>query len=187
MKIKYLKFNAGVQSIVLGILLMSTLMIPSIQASGGQIMTRPMCSGTITQEYGGSHSGIDIAAPCGTPIYATANGIVMEKRTGSFRGDTSNGGAGNFIVIKHKPGDLNMYWRYYPDEEWTKFYHLNQVYVQNGQYVCRGQLIGTVGNTGNTQGPTGYHLHFEIRNSGRYGCAVNPREYIRFCDGRDIW
>jgi VCBS repeat-containing protein len=152
----------------------------------GQIMIKPV-SGIVTQEFTATHPGMDIAAPKGTPIYAPFDGVVIEIRTGSYRGDNRAGGAGNYIVIRHESGVYNQYRGYCSLEVWTKYYHLDQVYVKPGQWVKQGQLIGTVGNTGKTIGPTGYHLHFEIRENGRYGRAVNPREYIRFGDGKDIW
>jgi len=155
-------------------------------AASGQVLMKPV-SGTVTQEFGPSHPAIDVCAPRGTPIYASADGVVKDIRTGSTRGDTVASGAGNYVVIQHRPGDSNQFRHYCPLEEWTKYLHLDSVYVRADQQVRRGQLIGTVGNTGNTVGPTGYHLHFEIRENGRYGAAVNPREYIRFGDGKDIW
>ena len=94
------------------------------------------------------------------------------------------GGAGNYIVIQHKPGDSNQYRRYCPPEEWTFYFHLDQVSVQVGQWVSQGQMIGRVGKTGNA---SGYHLHFEIREGARYGTSFNPREYIRLGDRKDIW
>lgn len=157
-----------------------------VEAASGQILAKP-CSGKITQEFSGSHSGIDIATPSGTSVYAPASGVVKEIRTGSYRRDPGSGGAGNYIVIQHKPGDSNQFRKCCPMEEWTFYFHLEKVCVKSGQKVNQGQLIGTVGNTGNTVGSTGYHLHFEIRENGRYGKAGNPREYIRFGDGKDIW
>jgi len=145
-------------------------------ASNGQVMIKPV-SGTVTQEFSGSHSGIDIGAPLGTPIYAPSDGTVEACGWGSY-------GEGYYIVISHIPGDSNPYRYYCPLENWTKYYHLSSILVQQNQSVTQGQLIGRVGKTGNA---TGYHLHFEIRENGRYGTAVNPREYIRFGDGKDIW
>jgi len=81
------------------------------------------------------------------------------------------------VVIKHKPGDSNRYRYYCPSEDWTVYCHLDTVNTAIGASVRQGQLIGTIGKTGCA---TGYHLHFEIRESSRYGKQVNPREYIRF-------
>lgn len=109
-------------------------------------------------------------------------------RTGSYRGDMGAGGAGNYIIIRHNPGDSNQYLKYCPSQDYTRYYHLDTVGVSVGQSVTQGQQIGTVGNTGNTQGPTGLHLHFEVReNSDSSGSAVNPRWYVRFGDGNDLW
>lgn len=154
-----------------------------IKASNGQTMIKPV-SGTVTQEFSGSHPGIDVAAPQGTSVYATSDGIVQDVRTGSFPGDTGAYGAGNYVVIKHKPGDSNRYRYYCPSEDWTVYCHLNTVNTVIGANVRQGQLIGGVGKTGNA---TGFHLHFEIRENARHGTQRNPREYIRFGDGKDIW
>ncbi len=154
-----------------------------VEASGGQIMTRPITSGGwwISQEFrppdNPSHVGIDIAAPYGTPIYAPSSGRVEATGWGSY-------GEGFYIVISHIPGDSNQYRGYCAFETWTKYFHLSVILVQSGQYVYQGQLIGLVGDTGDT---TGYHLHFQIHENGRYGTVVNPREYVRFNDGLDIW
>lgn len=161
--------------VICGVLLMMLGPI-SVQASNGQIMIKPV-TGTVTQEFSGGHPGIDIAAPQGTPIYAPSDGTVEATGWGSY-------GEGYYIVISHIPGDSNQYRSYCPLENWTKYFHLDTILVQSGQSVTRGQLIGRVGMTGNA---TGYHLHFEVRENGRYGTAVNPREYIRFGDGNDIW
>ncbi len=159
-----------------------------VWASWGQRMVLPVY-GTVSQEFSGSHPGIDVAAQKGTNVYAVSDGVVIDTRTGSFQGDSGAYGAGNYVVIQHKPGDSNPYRGYCPLEEWTKYCHLYTISVRPGQIVKRGQLIGTVGNTGNV---TGNHLHFEIRLNGRYGIASNPREWIRFgfssITGKgDIW
>lgn len=173
---------------IIGLLIVVSLVviIPAM-GSYGQVMIKPV-TGTVTQEFGGSHTGIDIYAPLGTPVYAPSNGVVTAIRTGSYRGDTGAGGAGNYIIIEHNPGDSNQYLGYCPIKDYTRYYHLDSVGVSVGQSVTQGQQIGTVGNTGNTQGPTGLHLHFEVReNSDSSGSAVNPRWYVRFGDGKDLW
>lgn len=86
------------------------------------------------------HEGLDFAAPEGTPVYATADGVV------SFAERKS--GYGNCIEISH---GFNYY---------TRFGHLRDISVANGQNVKRGQIIGTVGNTGKSTDP---HLHYEVR------------------------
>lgn len=147
-----------------------------VQASYGQVMVKPV-NGYISQEFGGGHQGIDIAAPYGTYIRAPSNGRVEDIGWGSY-------GEGLYIVISHIPGDSNQYGGYCPSQTWTKYFHLSVILVYSGQYVSQGQLIGLVGDTGYT---TGYHLHFQIHENGRYGVVVNPREYVRFYDGLDIW
>ena len=88
-----------------------------------------------------SNNGIDISAECGSPVYAANSGVVIE----SF--DGWNGGYGNYIVIKH-------------DKFETLYGHLSQRFVEVGDYVEKGSLIGLVGATGKA---TGCHLHFETR------------------------
>jgi murein DD-endopeptidase MepM/ murein hydrolase activator NlpD len=109
--------------------------------------------GTLTQGYWWGHRALDIAAATGTPVYAADGGFV------SFAGWTDVG-YGRLIVIDH----ANGYATYYG--------HLNSFNVIAGQSVVRGQLIGTVGSTGNSSGP---HVHFEIRYN--YS-LLNPRLYL---------
>ena len=98
------------------------------------------------------HSGIDLAASNGTPIYAADGGQVLQ--TGY------SGGYGNSILIYHGGGFATFY------------AHLSGYAVSNGQMVTRGQLIGYVGSTGWSTGP---HLHFEVRING---AAQNPLGYL---------
>jgi murein DD-endopeptidase MepM/ murein hydrolase activator NlpD len=104
------------------------------------------------------HSGIDLAADIGTPVYATAEGVVC-----SLERDV---GLGRVIKINHKYGYLTVYG------------HLSQIGVRNGQSVKRGDLIGTVGNTGLTTGP---HLHYEVYFQDQ---PQNPLKYILNSDYR---
>ncbi len=98
------------------------------------------------------HTGVDLRAKFGDPVYASAAGTVI------FTGLA--GGYGNLIKIKHKNG-------------YTTYYgHLSKIDVQPGQKVRRGAYIGRVGATGRVTGP---HLHFEIRKNG---IPVNPLQYI---------
>jgi murein DD-endopeptidase MepM/ murein hydrolase activator NlpD len=87
------------------------------------------------------HNGIDLHAVVGTPVYATANGIVEEAATGN------NGGNGVYIRIRHKNG---LY---------TEYKHLSELYVNKNDSVSAGQKIADSGNTGFSQGP---HLHYDI-------------------------
>jgi len=96
------------------------------------------------------YNAVDIADQCGTPVYAAAEGLVVEIREGW------NNGYGNYIKIEH------------PNKTYTRYAHLNKILVDEGKYVLQGAKIGLMGNTGNTHGPTGCHLHFEV-----YG-AKNP-------------
>lgn len=85
------------------------------------------------------HAGTDLAAPTGTPVLATFPGQVQ---TAGFMG-----GYGLAILLQHQDGQLA-----------TRYAHLSKVYVQPGQWVSQGTIIGLVGSTGNSTGP---HLHFE--------------------------
>ncbi len=104
------------------------------------------------------HSGIDIAAPSGTPVVATGSGTVISAGW--------NGGYGKAIVIQHN------------DTQQTLYGHLSEVSVQPGQTIERGTVIGLVGSTGNSTGP---HLHFESRTSttGAW-TAVDPSQDIQY-------
>lgn len=99
------------------------------------------------------HSGVDIPGPVGTPIYATADGIV--GRSGWV------GGYGNLVELDHGKGIQ------------TRYGHLSSIIVAAGTRVKRGQLIGLMGSTGRS---TGSHLHYEVRLDGR---AVNPTPFLR--------
>lgn len=94
------------------------------------------------------HSGIDFAAPTGSPIQTPASGTV------SFAG--VKGGYGNTVVIDHGNGLSTLYG------------HMSQIKVQRGQTVNSGSVIGLVGSTGRSTGP---HVHFETRQGGK---PVNP-------------
>lgn len=102
----------------------------------------------------GSHAGVDIDAPRGTPIQSIANGIVERVSMGSV-------GFGHYIMIRHpnvpdvgSAGGITMLRSTYA--------HMDEVLVREGEVVHKGQNIGTVGNTGLVFGATGYHLYFEI-------------------------
>ena len=99
------------------------------------------------------HSGVDLAAPEGTPIYATRSGVVD---TASYQA----GGAGYYVQINHGDGYRSIYM------------HMTHYIVGYGEYVSQGQVIGYCGSTGGSTGP---HLHFGISYNGSY---VNPANYI---------
>ena len=103
--------------------------------------------------WGRMHNGTDFAAPHGTPIRSTADGIV------TYVGWQS--AYGRLIKIKHDFGIE------------TRYAHLSKFRVKEGQRVSRGQHIGDMGNTGRS---TGTHLHYEIRIGGK---AINPMKYIK--------
>lgn len=100
-----------------------------------------------------SHEGVDMAGAKGTPILATADGVVVDAGWAS--------GYGRLIKIKHDFGIE------------TRYGHLSAINVKVGQRVSRGDRIGGMGSTGRS---TGTHLHYEIRIGGR---AVNPMTFIK--------
>lgn len=119
-------------------------------------------SGRVSSEYGTRrhpitgnvqvHRGIDVAAPVGTPVYATAAGKVV------FAGD--RGGYGLTVVIDHGYGLQTLY------------AHNSRLLVSVGDVVERGHKIAEVGSTGLSTGP---HVHYEVHLNGE---AVNPRTYL---------
>jgi murein DD-endopeptidase MepM/ murein hydrolase activator NlpD len=98
------------------------------------------------------HNGIDLAAPVGTPIFASGAGRVVLARQRII--------SGNSVVIEHLPGVYTLY------------YHLDDLEVEEGQRLHQGQRIGTVGMTGLATGP---HLHWELRVGG---VAVDPNVFV---------
>ncbi|EET47766.1 M23 family metallopeptidase [Thalassobium sp. R2A62] len=109
--------------------------------------------------WGRMHNGTDFAGSHGTPIYSTADGVVIHSGWSS--------GYGRLVKIQHEFGIE------------TRYAHLSKLRVQVGQRVSRGQRIGDMGNSGRS---TGTHLHYEVRVGGR---PVNPMIYIRA--GRDVF
>jgi len=99
------------------------------------------------------HSGIDLAGPVGTPIYAAADAVVGHAGV--------RGGYGNLVELDHGSGIA------------TRYGHLSQITVRAGERVRRGQVIGLMGSTGRS---TGSHLHYEVRIDGR---AVNPLPFLQ--------
>ncbi len=92
-----------------------------------------------------NYNAVDIANACGTPIYAAAEGLVAEVKSGGW-----NSGYGNYIIIEH------------PNNTKTRYAHNQKNTASVGDYVLQGDTIGYIGNTGLTHGATGCHLHFEI-------------------------
>jgi len=110
---------------------------------------------------GNFHSGLDIAGTgYGSPVYASNNGTVIEKRNlGSYS-------YGIYLLIDHGNGYYSLYG------------HMSGYAqgIHEGSVVARGQVIGYVGSTGWSTGP---HLHYEIRNCPKYGCTLNPLSFYR--------
>jgi murein DD-endopeptidase MepM/ murein hydrolase activator NlpD len=98
-----------------------------------------------------THQGIDIPAPTGTLVFATGQGQVKKAATEE--------GWGKLVVIEHDGGYTTVY------------AHLDEIGVEAGAKVTVGQVIGKVGNTGQS---TGSHLHYEVRKNGEH---VNPADY----------
>ncbi len=111
------------------------------------------------QRWGRLHAGVDMAAPIGTPIYATADGVV------TYAGWSS--GYGRLVKIQHEFGIETLY------------AHQNLIRVEVGQRVSRGERIGDMGNSGISSGS---HVHYEVRVNGD---PVNPMTYIRA--GEDVF
>lgn len=127
----------------------------------------PIPEGAITQGFGPSalagepafngyvhfHTGIDVAAPSGTPVIAADEGQVVLAATGSS-------GYGNYVVLAHGNGITTLYG------------HLDQVLVHQGERVKQGDAIGLEGSTGYSTGP---HVHFEVHVNG---VPVDPSGYL---------
>ncbi|HEY9091167.1 MAG TPA: M23 family metallopeptidase [Parasphingorhabdus sp.] len=103
-----------------------------------------------------SHKGLDMAGPVGTPIYATADGIVGRAQW--------LGGYGNYVEINHG------------NEIQTRYGHMSRLNVKPNTRVKSGDLIGFMGSTGRS---TGSHLHYEVRIAGE---AVNPVPFMQSND-----
>lgn len=103
-------------------------------------------------KYRRMHTGIDISAPKGTPIYATADGVI------EFTG--RKGGYGNCVMINHDYGYETLYG------------HMKEYIVKRKEHVKRGQIIGYVGTTGLSQAP---HVHYEVIKDGK---KINPVSFF---------
>lgn len=115
------------------------------------------------------HNGIDLASPVGTPVFATADGVVSAaSREGVY---------GNMIVISHGYNYI------------TSYAHLDLISVKEGQSVKRGDVIGTTGSSGKSYAP---HLHYEVRYKGAAENPVNycyldltPKDYAKLIQDAD--
>ena len=99
------------------------------------------------------HAGLDFTSPQGTPIYATADGVVKEA-------GYNEGGYGNHVIINHGYGYETLYG------------HMYRIKAKVGNHVKRGEVIGYVGNTGKSTGP---HCHYEVHRIGQH---VDPVYYF---------
>lgn len=127
--------------------------IPSMQPVANYRRTSSF--GVRSDPFQGSrrmHNGLDMAGPIGTPIYATADGVVGRAQW--------VGGYGNYVEINHGGGMQ------------TRYGHMSAILVAANQRVTRGQQIGRMGSTGRS---TGSHLHYEVRMDGR---PVNPVPFM---------
>ncbi|MBI5754615.1 M23 family metallopeptidase [Candidatus Peregrinibacteria bacterium] len=113
-------------------------------------------TGVITQGFSSAHYGVDISDPSKANVWVAASGTVKKAATGW------NGGYGNMIIVDHGDGLETLY------------AHLDAFYVEVGQEVEQGEVIGRQGNTGRTYGRTGIHLHFEVHENGE---KRNPKYY----------
>jgi murein DD-endopeptidase MepM/ murein hydrolase activator NlpD len=98
------------------------------------------------------HEGLDICARTGTPVKATADGIVIYSGWKSEFGKT--------VTLDHGYGYR------------TRYAHLARILVNNGQRVSRGEVLGALGNSGRSTGP---HLHYEVKLNG---LPVDPRRHL---------
>lgn len=131
------------------------------EAGFGSVGLKPRAvkpvSGTLTSDFGPRwgthHNGLDIAAPIGTPVYAAADGVVVDAGPAS--------GFGLWVRVKHDDGTTTVYG------------HINDYQVGVGQRVLAGQQIATVGNRGQSTGP---HLHFEVWSAS--GAKIDPSAWL---------
>jgi murein DD-endopeptidase MepM/ murein hydrolase activator NlpD len=141
----------------------------------------PLAQGTYreTSQYGNRrdpitggpsfHTGVDLAAPAGTPIMAVADGVVDYVGTGR------DGRSSMLIVLKHEIDGQTIY-------TWYNHMYTSGLYVIEGQQVQAGDTIAGVGSNGNSTGP---HLHFEVHTDGRL-TTTEPLTWLRQQDAVDI-
>lgn len=131
--------------------------LPKAAAGSGAASKLPNLAGyfampTTGWNWGKLHNknAVDIANACGTPIYAAAEGLVVPDGQYGDGDSGYNGGYGLFVLIEHPNGTK------------TRYAHNLKNLVSPGDYVLKGDKIAQIGNTGNTHGVTGCHLHFEV-------------------------
>ncbi len=132
--------------------------MPAQYASGGAVSTSfrwPVDGGRVSAGLYGypGHTGMDIAAPTGTAVRAAAAGVVSMVKY-------SYTGYGFHLMIDHGGGMQTLYG------------HNSKIHVVTGQWVEQGELIASIGSTGRSTGP---HVHFEVRQNGRY---MDPAKYV---------
>lgn len=124
------------------------------------LVNHPLQEGRVSSTWGNRtllgttrhHSGVDLAAPSGTPIYSTGSGVVTKSGWGS--------GYGQYVEIDHGNGYI------------TRYAHASRLMVNAGDRVSAGEHIANVGCTGRCTGP---HLHFEVVKNGQ---RKNPTTYL---------
>jgi len=134
----------------------------------GAAFVYPIVSARLSSKFGNRrhpiyksvkhHNGVDLAAPEGAPIRAIADGTVVFA--------DPHKGYGNLVVINHGDGLTSHYG------------HCHTMKVQPGMRIGAGQIIATVGKTGNVTGP---HLHLEIREKGK---PKNPKSFLPFLNAK---
>ncbi|UZK67359.1 M23 family metallopeptidase [Sphingomonas sp. M1-B02] len=138
----------------LDLLEQTVISIPSMQPVDKLIFTSSF--GVRSDPFRGTaamHAGVDIPGAIGTPIYATADGVISHAGR--------QGGYGNLVQVNHGRGIE------------TRYGHLSKILVADNSRVRRGQIIGLMGSTGRS---TGSHLHYEVRVDGK---AVNPVPFLQ--------
>ncbi len=129
---------------------------PAADRVGTTKLLWPTAARRITQYYKRAHTGVDIAGPSGTPIYAADDGTVINA-------GWNRGGYGNMIIVDHGGGLF------------TRYAHASKLLVKVGDTVKRGDVIMLMGSTGRSTGP---HLHFEVM-LGAVSRRTNPLDYVR--------
>lgn len=140
----------------------------SLNVGNSLLAVEPIANARITSNFGyrhlfgktAYHSGMDFAAPTGTPIYATGDGVVTHAGWGN--------GYGNYVDIDHGNGYV------------TRYGHASRLFVSVGDQVQANQNIAAVGSTGRSTGP---HLHYEVLRNGK---RENPATYLALAPKRDF-
>ncbi|MCB2088328.1 MAG: M23 family metallopeptidase [Sphingomonadaceae bacterium] len=144
---------------------------PTTQTTVAVPSRMPLEGSRLTSNYGmrnhpviggrRAHKGVDLAAPTGTPVYATADGVISKAEWFSSYG--------LYISIEHGA------------KLQTRYAHMSKLAVASGERVKKGDIIGYVGSTGRSTGP---HLHYEVRVAGT---AVNPIPYMVESDAQQAF